>query len=337
MRAGRAPINQLPATGDSPPVFTVVIPLYNKAAHLRETLASVAGQTFRSFETLVVDDGSTDGSADLVRGEAMAGLRLLSQKNAGPGLARNLGIAEAKGAWVAFLDADDLWLPDHLATLHRIIEACPAVDLVASAYVRGVRETAKRLGEKRPGSAPPRIANFFAEHERVCASAIAVRTTALQASGGFGAKWPGEDLELWTRLSLDHQLAVQDRVTAIYVQETGGAMDSLAGSAPAEHDVIDDPALARVEAALADHRYRAKRGDLERFARQLLLSYVRPSLFHGKTGMARLYLEALRSRGGTAPFKYRVLSKIPSSLLRPAMRGYSIVKGRLRRSLRRAA
>jgi teichuronic acid biosynthesis glycosyltransferase TuaG len=96
---------------------SVVIPVYNLALFIRQTLESVLAQTYRDLEVLVVDDGSTDGSRDVVRAVAAqdARVRLIeSAVNGGPGVARNRGIESAHGRYIAFLDGDDLWYPDKL-------------------------------------------------------------------------------------------------------------------------------------------------------------------------------------------------------------------------------
>jgi glycosyltransferase involved in cell wall biosynthesis len=95
----------------SAPAVSVVIPAYNAAGTVQQAIASVLAQTFDDFELLVVDDGSTDDTGAVVRAINDSRIRLLTQPNGGAAAARNAGIACATGAWVAFLDADDLWLP----------------------------------------------------------------------------------------------------------------------------------------------------------------------------------------------------------------------------------
>ena len=108
--------------------FTVVIPAYNPGALLRESLISVAGQIERPAWVVVIDDGSSDNSADLARAAlvelGLAG-QVIEQRNQGISAARNAGLAERKTEWVALLDADDLWLPDHLQRLGAAIGHCP--------------------------------------------------------------------------------------------------------------------------------------------------------------------------------------------------------------------
>ena len=93
---------------------SVIIPLYNKEPYVRRALSSIRAQTFEDFEVIVVDDGSTDEGARAVESFDDARVRLVHQQNAGPGAARNRGIAEARGELLAFLDADDEWTPTYL-------------------------------------------------------------------------------------------------------------------------------------------------------------------------------------------------------------------------------
>lgn len=110
--------------------MSVVIPCYNGAAYLRETLASVLAQTYQPIEVLVIDDGSTDNSAAIAN-EFGPPVRVIQQPNQGGSVARNRGIDEAQGDWIAFLDADDLWLPEKLERQVRLIR--PDINAVACA------------------------------------------------------------------------------------------------------------------------------------------------------------------------------------------------------------
>ncbi len=111
------------------PTVSVVIPVWNAARHLRETLRSVLCQTCLPDEIVVVDDGSTDDSAAVA--ESLSPLvRVLRQENRGESAARNRGIEAARGDWIAFLDGDDLWHPEKLARQLAVVMADPAVDCV---------------------------------------------------------------------------------------------------------------------------------------------------------------------------------------------------------------
>lgn len=111
--------------GDAGPSISVVIPCYNAAPFLRATIASVLEQTRPATEVIVVDDGSTDDSARIAASCGPA-VQVIRQSNQGESVARNRGIAAATGEWVAFLDADDLWLPTKLERQAEVIRAAPA-------------------------------------------------------------------------------------------------------------------------------------------------------------------------------------------------------------------
>src|SRR5262245_28982352 len=108
-----------------PPFFSVVIPTFNRAPLLRETLASVFAQETDDFEILVADDGSTDDTLRWLASNCPRA-RVLNQSNMGPGAARNLGIRNASGRYVAFLDSDDLWFPWTLSTMKAVISQADA-------------------------------------------------------------------------------------------------------------------------------------------------------------------------------------------------------------------
>lgn len=106
----------------SAPFFSVVIPSYNRAGVIEKTIVSVLNQTCQDFEIIVVDDGSVDGTAEVVEGIPDNRVFLIRQGNAGGSAARNRGIAEAKGLYIAFLDSDDSFLPMHLQDMKMLLE-----------------------------------------------------------------------------------------------------------------------------------------------------------------------------------------------------------------------
>jgi glycosyltransferase involved in cell wall biosynthesis len=101
--------------------FSVVIPLYNKARQIENTIRSVLAQDFQDFEIIVVDDGSTDGGSDLIIPINDTRIRLVFQVNAGVSAARNFGVHESSAEYIAFLDADDEWYPWHLEEIDKLI------------------------------------------------------------------------------------------------------------------------------------------------------------------------------------------------------------------------
>jgi glycosyltransferase involved in cell wall biosynthesis len=107
------------------PLFSVVIPLYNRASSISSTIASVTGQSFRDFEIVVVDDGSTDDPEPVIRALADPRIRYCHQENGGGGSARNRGITESRGKFIAFLDSDDYFMPGKLEKVIEVLDDTP--------------------------------------------------------------------------------------------------------------------------------------------------------------------------------------------------------------------
>jgi glycosyltransferase involved in cell wall biosynthesis len=128
-----------PDTLDQPvkplePSFSVVIPLYQKVRWIGRCLESIRAQAHAAFEVIVVDDGSTDGGGDVVRSIGAGWVQCVRQDNAGAAAARNTGIARAQGTYIALIDADDTWSPNHLAVLARLANAHPDATLLGTAW-----------------------------------------------------------------------------------------------------------------------------------------------------------------------------------------------------------
>ena len=118
-------------------MISVVVPLYNKEKSVRTTLESIRAQSYKEWECIVVDDGSTDKSREVAEQFKIEDFRfkILSQENAGVSAARNAGIIAAKGEYIAFLDADDIWAPNYLETLAALINDFPDAGLYSLGYV----------------------------------------------------------------------------------------------------------------------------------------------------------------------------------------------------------
>jgi glycosyltransferase involved in cell wall biosynthesis len=109
-------------------LISVVIPVYNGDGYLQKAIESVLAQTYQPLEVIVVNDGSTDQSFSIAK--QFPSINVITQVNSGAGSARNNGVAVAKGEWLAFLDADDLWLPEKLSLQMNVFAANPCIDMV---------------------------------------------------------------------------------------------------------------------------------------------------------------------------------------------------------------
>jgi glycosyltransferase involved in cell wall biosynthesis len=204
---------------------SIVMPLYNKAGQVLETIASVRAQTFSDWELVVVDDGSTDGGPALVRDLQDARIRVVSQANAGVSAARNRGIELARADLVGFLDADDLWLPGFLAAILALATDFPQARWFATGYeirpAHGVAFTSRLRGPSADfsrGIMPDYFSVATESDPPVCSSATAVRRHAIQAIGGFPVGiGSGEDLLTWARLAVRYPLAYDARPLAVFV------------------------------------------------------------------------------------------------------------------------
>ena len=184
------------------PKISVVIPAYNAEKTIMETIESVRQQTFTDFELIVINDGSSDSTAELVSSVVDDRLRLLSYENSGLPTARNRGIAQASGAFVAFLDADDLWTPDKLELQLEALQKHPDAG-VAYSWTMHMSQDGKVIHDGDFASfegnvyAELLVSNFLAS-----GSNPLIRTEAIESVGGFDpALASAEDWEYWLRLA----------------------------------------------------------------------------------------------------------------------------------------
>lgn len=184
------------------PKVTVVIPCYNGARYLGQAIDSVLNQTYSDYEIVVVDDGSTDATAQVVAGYGDK-VRYLYQENQGLPAARNRGVASSTGDYLTFLDADDLLLPNKLARQVAALEAEPRLGLVASGY-QCIDENGWVLGDQRPWNGRPTIDPMTVLIGGLTVvHAVLLRRFWFDRVGGFDPSFRySEDMDLWYRLCL---------------------------------------------------------------------------------------------------------------------------------------
>jgi len=191
-------------------LISVVIPVYNAADKIKDCLDSVWSQSGVTLEVIVVDDGSTDNLAERVHEICGDSVRYIRQDNAGPAAARNRGIREAQGAYIAFLDADDIWLPGKLAKQLHIFESNQALGLCFTDmkhYENGMKVHDSYLHEKNYVYASGGwIYENLLRHCFVFTPTVMVRKRVLDDLGGFNESFKiGEDYELWLRISSKYE------------------------------------------------------------------------------------------------------------------------------------
>ena len=216
--------------GSMSPLVSVVIPVYNRSELVGRAIRSVLAQTWVDFEVIVVDDASDDGTPERIRDEFGEQVRLLVQeRNRGVSAARNCGVSAGCGEWMAFLDADDEWLPEKLAKQLAALRASGlAVCHTDEIWIRnGVRVNPPKQYRKQGG-------DIFAQALQVCCmcpSSLVIRRDLLRDVGMFDEELPVcEDYDLFLRLTARHQVACVDEKLVL---KYGGHEDQLSRAFPA--------------------------------------------------------------------------------------------------------
>lgn len=196
---------------------SIIIPLYNKELYISRALESVFSQTYQDYELIVVDDGSTDNGPQIVQRYKDRRLRIFQQKNSGPGAARNKGIEISKSPFIAFLDADDEWLPEFLSTSLQMLKKFPDCDIAASCYYLGAEKKDVTGIFRRYGmtEGPWRLTEEISSHQLKYAIYIlnscstVSKKSVIEKYGGFYCKNAckyGEDYYLWLQIMFNHRI-----------------------------------------------------------------------------------------------------------------------------------
>ena len=208
--------------------FSVIIPLFNKAPYVPKALESVFEQTFTDFELIVVDDGSTDDSYEVVHNvlEAYEGtFQLIHQDNAGVSVARNNGVSVSHGEYICFLDADDWWAPTFLEKIDGLIWDYPDAGIYGTNYFY-VKNGRQRICVKYAETGYINYCKVYSEGKAMPLTSISVALSRLvfDEFGGFapGLKL-GEDFDLWIRIALKYKVAFLNEPLAYYNQDSNPA------------------------------------------------------------------------------------------------------------------
>lgn len=192
------------------PIFSVIVPAYNKGEMLGNTISSVLAQKFADYEMIIVDDGSTDNTAEIVRAFKDPRIRYYYQPNSGlPAAARNNGIKYSRGRYIAFLDADDVWYSDKLRRCYDVFNKYSDADLVChDELIRNVSGTVIKKVSYGP-YIPEMFRRLLFKGNCLSPSAVVVKQEALINDGPIFREYPeffaAEDYDLWLRLSKKHK------------------------------------------------------------------------------------------------------------------------------------
>lgn len=231
------------------PKITVVIPLYNKEQYIAQAIQSVLDQTYRNFELIVVDDGSTDKSQSIVSGITDSRIRLLTQPNSGVSVARNSGIKNAKGEIIAFLDADDQWEPTFLEKINELAEKYPEAGIYGTAYTVYSNDTFLRKNTWHPEQGDRILESYYhdvAEYGSPLfhSSSFASPRKVLQFVNGYQEDYrSGQDHDLYGRIALYYPIAYSPSICSRYNAGIAGNHDriSYAREVPLERYFLSLP------------------------------------------------------------------------------------------------
>lgn len=245
------------------PEISVIIPLYNKESCIRRTLNSVLSQTFTNFEIIVVDDGSTDKSFEIVSEyKKDSRLRIIQQENSGPGAARNKGIDASKCKYLAFLDADDEWLAEYLEKSKNILEKYPECDVCANSYfmdyscdlpgcgVVSMNEVLKKNNINIFGGVWELNKNI--DDGSLIRILSPFRTSAIFAKKDAAKKYYfyeknkhcyGEDAFLWLNFAMNHKIYINTEPIAFYHNQDSHLAEGGYSTSPLEAFLIEPESI----------------------------------------------------------------------------------------------
>ncbi|MCS3748872.1 glycosyltransferase involved in cell wall biosynthesis [Salinibacter ruber] len=224
------------------PLFTTVIPVYNREHLIRSTLRSVFAQGRPGLDVIVVDDGSTDRTMEVLNAFDDR-IRVFQQENQGPGAARNRGIREAQGEYIAFLDSDDLWFPWTLDVYESIIESYDRPSFVAGQpYQFSNPEEITKVD--RPQITTEQFSDYYASSDAWrwwSVSSFVMRTEAVRRIGGFTRRCiNGEDADLAMRMGVEPGFVhVSTGPTFAYRQHEGNMMSSVSKNAKGVRHMVE--------------------------------------------------------------------------------------------------
>lgn len=292
--------------------ITVIIPLYNKEVEIECTLRSVLAQRTLPREIIVVDDGSTDRSAEIIESMRHPLIRLIRQTNQGVSAARNRALREAQTPWVALLDGDDRWEAGYLETVCHLMERYPD----CGAYATGFQ--IENNGNRYPAPTPERegVVDFFEESLRrfvlIPSTTTLNRSLALDLGGFPEGMRMGEDQYLWARIARQSRVCFSPRREVIYARSASNRSAALwqPEQCNTSLEALYDPAASDLS-----NEYVARVA----LGKGLLVSA------RGGSSEARKTLEVFRSTrlNRFAWWKLRLLNTLPHSWRGPLLNAYN--------------
>lgn len=304
------------------PKFSVVIPLYNKEKDILTTLNSLFLQTFTDFEVVIVNDGSTDTSAEIVQTVADERIQYFNKDNEGVSKTRNFGVSKAKAAHIVFLDADDYWYPNHLENLHALVEKFPENPWYATAYEK--RHHKKFISPMispvlEKGGAWMGLVPYYFKNSLIdtlaWTSAVCFKKSFFEDLDGFDTAithGAGEDTDLWLRAALDAPLAFSNTITARHNLD---GSNRISNTPTLIRNFMD---VARYETYTASHPGLKEYLDLNRF------SFAMQHKMAGDTATFKRFANQIAPENLTT--KQRYMLKQPKQMLKLLLNGKALAE-----------
>ena len=314
------------------PAISVVIPLYNKESYIAGALNSIFSQTSQDFEVIVVDDGSTDGGMEVVKEFRDPRIQLIQQENKGVSAARNRGIEAARSELIAFLDADDEWLPLFIETILRLRGLYPNAGLYGTAYeVHYPGSIVQKVYNKSEGERL--LSSFFGALVEFGSaifnsSSSAAPKDVLTGVGRYplDVKW-NEDGTLWGKIALQYPIAYSPEICSIYRQYTESNSIGIT-------EFLENPFIRYLSTIPKNELSKISYfRDLMEYSELCRLEAISRNIFSGYGARARSELQFVKSsRFSRKKHKLRIFSYVPPmfiSLIRKNAKGLSYIKRKI--------
>ncbi|MCF8426180.1 MAG: glycosyltransferase [Bacteroidia bacterium] len=275
-------------------MFSIIIPLYNKANSIERTIVSVLNQTYVDFELIVVDNNSTDNGITIVSKINDKRIQLVSEKKQGVSAARNKGISLAKNNWITFLDGDDLWEPDNLLELKKLIDAFPNAGLVSNSYKIVESNGNLRLAKYLKGDIKNKVyqhPNFYRAFVKadvpVNSNSVCIPKNILMEMSGFDEGISnGEDILLWSKIFQKEKVVIGEYIGSTYNRNANNRAD-----VPVK--VLEEPPVINLFEALfyETSDWKSYKLDFETFIAKLLFLSVMGNIKNGTLKNARKFFK----------------------------------------------
>jgi len=200
------------------PKVSVIIPTYNRSAFISKAVSSVLKQTYRDYEIIIIDDGSTDATAAIIERFNGDKIKYIYQSHKGRSSARNKGVAKSNGDYIAFLDSDDVWLPEKLAIQVKAMDDTPKCGLAyTDAFMEDINgDNIEQRSKKYSCPSGDVFAQLY-NWNFISTSTSMIRREIVDSCGLFNEEFGGaEDYDLWLRIAAKHEILFIDKILARY-------------------------------------------------------------------------------------------------------------------------